>query len=167
MCAFVMLFDVFCMMKARLLYGENGMKTRRNMSFCGILRQKNMHTFTCRCVFAVVSGCCVCTRFVRFLWADVSALIKRCFVGVCKNQKASDLAHGVANCIKAVFLVDRLSPGCACVGICVLPAYACCAGTAAFICRSCFFVVKTFLMPIAVVLIVYGCSLRFSLLNVL
>lgn len=79
-------------------------------------------------------------------------------MGVCKNQKASDLANGVANCIKAVFLVDRLLPGCACVGICVLPAYACCAGTAAFICRSCFFVAKTFLMFIAVVLIVYGCS---------
>lgn len=40
MCAFVMLFDVFCMMKARLLYGENGMKTRRNMSFYGILQKK-------------------------------------------------------------------------------------------------------------------------------
>lgn len=40
MCAFVMSFGVFCMMKARLLYGENGMKTRLNMSFCGILRQK-------------------------------------------------------------------------------------------------------------------------------
>lgn len=28
------------MMKARLLYGENGMKARLNMSFYGILRQK-------------------------------------------------------------------------------------------------------------------------------
>ncbi len=88
MCAFVMSFGVFCMMKARLLYGENGMKTRRNMSFCGILRQKKYAHFhlqvcICRCVrmlrlhaiCAVFMGRCFCINKKGVLWA--SAKIKK------------------------------------------------------------------------------------------
>lgn len=42
-------------------------------------------------------------------------------MNVKENQKASDLAYGVAICIKIEFLVGSFLFGCAWAGACVLP----------------------------------------------